>query len=121
MLRYHETGSEQAHAAAALPALVGADRVLAAANAAFAGSADALLARCDPTLPAPLGGETDAALGAMEAHYEELKAALLAAGADGRLRLTDMEQSLRRCSALRRAAQQAAKSRQRRSGSDGEP
>jgi phosphate:Na+ symporter len=47
------------------------------------------------------------------AAYEDLKSALLAAGARGELPLADMEQALRRCSALRRAAQQAVKARQR--------
>jgi phosphate:Na+ symporter len=53
----------------------------------------------------------DAELDTMEARYEDFKAQLLAAGADARLALTDMEQALRRCSALRRATQQLHKAR----------
>ena len=45
----------------------------------------------------------------MEQSYQSLKAALLTAGADGQLPMDAMEQSLRRYSALRRAAQQQAK------------
>jgi phosphate:Na+ symporter len=52
----------------------------------------------------------------MEARYEDLKVQLLTAGADGRLTLADMEKALRRFSALRRAAQQLHKSRQRVAG-----
>lgn len=101
--RHHGTATEQAVAAAA---------GLASAQAAFAAAASALLSRCDPSGPVDADA-LEADLGTMEAHYEELKAALLSAGADARLALTDMEQALRRCSALRRAAQQLHKSRRR--------
>ncbi|MDP1693125.1 MAG: Na/Pi symporter [Burkholderiaceae bacterium] len=111
--RYHETSAEQAHAAAILAPLGPADDALAAAQAAFARSADSLLVGCDPARPAAHTVALDEALRAMEARYEELKAALLAAGADGRLALAAMEQALRRDSALRRATQQLAKSRRR--------
>lgn len=110
--RYHEAGAEQAMAAAALPLPGLADARLAAASAAFVAAADALLVRCSsigPTDVAGLGADLDT----MEARYEDLKASLLAAGADARLALTDMEQGLRRCSALRRATQQLHKSRRR--------
>ncbi len=110
--RYHETAAEQAVAAAALPPLGAADAGLASAQAAFAAAASALLSRCDPTGPVDADA-LEADLGTMEAHYEDLKATLLSAGADARLALTDMEQALRRCSALRRAAQQLHKSRRR--------
>lgn len=110
--RYHETAAEQAVAAAGLPPLGAADAGLVSAQAAFAGAASALLSRCDPSGPVDADA-LEADLGTMEAHYEELKAALLSAGADARLALTDMEQALRRCSALRRAAQQLHKSRRR--------
>jgi phosphate:Na+ symporter len=111
--RYHETCAEQAMAAAALPPPGETAGAPAAAHAAFAGAADRLLLHCDPGLPPGDGAALDANLDATEARYQDLKAALLAAGADGRLTLADMEQSLRRCSALRRAAQQAAKARRR--------
>ena len=117
--RYHETGAEQAVAAAALPPLRAADARLAMAEAAFVEAGTALLARCDPTGPTDVAG-LDADLGTMEARYEDLKADLLAAGVDARLALTDMEQALRRGSALRRAAQQLHKS-QRRLADGGNP
>lgn len=110
--RYHEAGAEQAVAAAVLPPLSPADASLAAATAAFAAAADALLARGDPHGPMDVAA-MDADSGTMELRYEDVKAALLAAGADARLALTDMEQALRRCSALRRAAQQLHKSMRR--------
>ena len=110
--RYHEAGAEQAVAAAALPPLRAADGRLAAAAAVFVEAANALLLHCDPT------GSTDVSrldtdLGAMEARYEALKVDLLSAGSDARLTLAEMEQALRRYSALRRAAQQLHKSRRR--------
>lgn len=113
--RYHEAGAEQAVAAAALPALGPVDPRLAASATAFTEAADDSLRRCDPTEPIDLAG-MDADLGTMDARYEDLKVQLLAAGADARLTLTDMEQALRRCSALRRATQQLHKSRRRIAG-----
>ena len=110
--RYHEAAAEQAMAAAALPPLTAADARLAAAAVAFVDATRSLLLQCDPTEP-PKVAALDTHLGTMEARYEDLKADLLAAGADARLALTDMEQALRRCSALRRAAQQLHKSRRR--------
>jgi phosphate:Na+ symporter len=56
---------------------------------------------------------TAAALDAAEQAYQALKAALLAAGADGQLPMAAMEQTLSRYSALRRAAQQQAKATMR--------
>lgn len=110
--RYHETGAEQAVAAAALARPGPADARLAAAEAAFVAAATALLAHRDPGRPPDAAG-AGADLGTMEARYEDLKAALLAAGADARLALAGMEQALRRASALRRAVQQLHKSRRR--------
>lgn len=110
--RYHETGAEQAVAAAALTWPGAADARLAAAKAAFVAAATALLVHCDPARPPDAAGP-DTGLGTMEARYQDLKAALLAAGADARLALAGMEQALRRASALRRAVQQLHKSRRR--------
>jgi phosphate:Na+ symporter len=110
--RYHESGAEQALAAAELPAPGPTDPPLAACDEAFVMAANALLARCDPAAP-DAAPALDADLHTMEVCYEHLKAALLAAGADGRLALPAMEQALRRCSALRRAVQQLCKSRRR--------
>ena len=118
--RYHETATEQAAAALALPPLAAADAPLAAAMADFDAAADALLARCDP--PAPVAAsDLDADLRTLETRYEALKAALLTAGAQTRLPLPDMEQALRRCSALRRAVQQLHKSRRRQAGGEDPP
>jgi phosphate:Na+ symporter len=110
--RYNATGAEQALAAATLPRHVSTEARLAAAESAFAAAAAALLTRCEPAAPTDLSA-LDAQQVETEAHYQALKAELLAAGADGRLALTDMEQALRRASALRRAAQQLHKSRLR--------
>lgn len=106
---YHEMSAEQAVAAAELPTLEAADARLAEAEAVFVAAASALLAHGDPTAP-PNSAGLEADLGTMEARYEDVKAALLAAGADGRLALTRMEQIMRHYSALRRAAQQLHKS-----------
>ncbi|WP_332743273.1 Na/Pi cotransporter family protein [Hydrogenophaga sp.] len=110
--RYHEAGAEQAEVAAALPLAGLADARLAAAAKAFVAAADASLVDRDRTQSTDLV-RLEADLNAMEAGYEDLKAALLAAGADSRLALTDMERALRRISALRRAVQQLHKSRRR--------
>lgn len=80
---------------------------------AFVQHTGALLALCDPQAPHPGTVALDAASAQMEAAYEELKSALLAAGAVGGARLSSMEEALRRYSALLRAAQQATKARRR--------
>ncbi len=110
--RYHEAGAEQAVVAAALPQLGLADARLAVATVAFVDATQTLLLQCDSNEPSNVAN-LEAELGTMEARYEALKANLLAAGADARLALTDMEQALRRYSALRRAGQQLYKSRRR--------
>lgn len=110
--RYHEAGAEQAVAAATLSPLGPADARLAGAAEDFVDATNALLLHCDPTDSSNVAS-LDANLSSMEGRYENLKADLLAAGADARLALTDMEQALRRWSALRRAAQQLHKSRRR--------
>ncbi|MDZ4399056.1 Na/Pi symporter [Hydrogenophaga sp.] len=117
--RYNESGAEQAVAAVALSATGLEDARLASAASAFAGAAGALLSAWDPDTSAD-AARPDAALRAMEAGYEDLKAALLSAGADSRLSLTEMEQALRRSSALRRAVQQVHKA-QRRLSREREP
>ena len=97
--RYHETVAEQAMAGSPLPSLAADSTVLALAHAAFVRHSDALLARVDG-----VAGANEVV--AMENSYQALKAALLAAGADGTLRLAEMETRLRHASALRRATQQ---------------
>lgn len=110
--RYNEAGAEQAAAAAALPQVDLDDARLTSAGRAFAEAAAALLSGWDPDRSTD-AARTDAALSAMEAGYEDLKAALLSAGAGSRLSLTAMEQALRRSSALRRAVQQVHKAQRR--------
>lgn len=110
--RYHEAGAEEAVVAVALPHISPGDARLSGAAAAFVEATNELLLHCDPTESSNVAS-LDANLGTMEASYENLKANLLAAGAETRMSLTDMEQALRRCSALRRAAQQLCKSRRR--------
>ncbi|HSM22898.1 MAG TPA: Na/Pi symporter, partial [Rubrivivax sp.] len=111
--RYHETTAEQALAAAPLrpPAAAGAE--VEARHADFVAQAHALLILCDPTLGEAETAAIDDALQSGEVAYQNLKAALLAAGARGNVRMADMEAALRRYSAMRRAVQQAAKAKQR--------
>jgi phosphate:Na+ symporter len=114
VLRYHQTASEQADAAGQLlPWMAAAGTGLAQAQTHFAEHADALFGLCDPQQGRPSSGMTAAALDAAEQAYQALKAALLAAGADGQLPMAAMEQTLSRYSALRRAAQQQAKATMR--------
>jgi hypothetical protein len=82
---------------------------LAQAQTHFAEHAQTLFGLCDPQQGVPSSGMTAAALDAVEKFYQALKAALLAAGADGQLPMAAVQQTLSRYSALRRAAQQMAK------------
>ena len=111
--RYHETTAEQAHAAAPLGPPADAGSGAALRHLAFVRHTDALLVLCDPTTTAPGESTLAQAMEAVETTYQELKATLIASGAAGVLHLADMEAALRRYSAMRRAAQQAAKARQR--------
>lgn len=110
--RYHEEAAEQCMVAAALPPPAPGDTRLSGAATAWVEATHALLALCESAEPAPVPA-LEAARAAMEARYEDYKAQLLAAGADARLGLGEMERILRRCSALRRAIQQVWKSRRR--------
>ena len=101
------------------------DPALQASRGDFVARTDAVLALCEAIAlrletSTAAAGSADAAaapaaidLQVMELTYEALKAALLAAGAAGRLPLAEMEEALRRFSAIRRATQQAAKAAQR--------
>ena len=113
VLRYHETTAEQANAAAPLTLGGPNAEFTQVAHDAFLTQTDALLALCDPQDNDPETATLDAAVQRMESTYEALKTSLLAAGAMGGTRLSDMEEALRRYSALRRAAQQATKARRR--------
>ena len=79
----------------------------------FRAPADALLALCDPTLGGADAERPWPPLQATETAYQELKSALIAAGAAGGVHVSDMEAALRRYSAMRRAVQQAAKAQRR--------
>lgn len=107
-LRYHESQAGELRSAAALRPQPGA------CGQAFADGADALLADTDPLAARIDLARVQAQQEAMEAAYEALKAELLRRGAAGELRLAEMEEALRHYSALRRAAQQAAKAWRRR-------
>jgi len=108
--RYHESSTEAALMAAPLPQPAAHDTALQAAHDHFVDRCRALLPQgAGEAARAGLDAEPDAA--AMEAAYESLKAALLSAGAAGRMALAPMEDALRRYSALRRATQQAVKAR----------
>jgi Na/Pi-cotransporter len=109
--RYHQTTAEQAYAAAPMRRPNGGDDRTAALHQAFLQAADVLLALCDPLAPEPEAVVVDTAVLNMESAYENLKTGLLTAVAAGGARLVDTEETLRRYSALRRAAQQATKAR----------
>jgi phosphate:Na+ symporter len=112
VMRYHETVAEQAEQAASLRQPAEQRQPSAEAEAVFIQSAASLLAMCDPapdTGPRASAEAVNASLMPLETAYQALKAALLDAGASGALGMDDMESALRRFSALRRAAEQAAK------------
>lgn len=114
VLRYHETTAEQANAAAPIPAVTGPRQDgTPGAHDAFLSNTEALLALCDPQAYDPETAALNTAEQHMETSYEALKAHILATGAMGGTRLSEMEEALRRYSALRRAAQQATKARRR--------
>lgn len=110
--RYHEAGAEQAMIAATSSPPGPADARLSGVQEHFVNATNELLLHCDPINSSNVS-TLDAHLSLMEVCYENLKAGLLAAGADARLTLTEMEQALRRWSALRRATQQLYKSQRR--------
>ena len=104
--RYYETCVEQLRAAAPLvPPGTTAPR-LPDAHQRFVSTAIFLLAEHDRAVPGP-GPALDPL--PMEAAYQHLKASVLAATAAGHVPLADMEASLERYSAMRRALQQAVK------------
>jgi phosphate:Na+ symporter len=110
--RYYEASAEQSMIAAELAPISLTDEHLEAATVTFFEAANALLLHCDPS-GSTSATSLDTYLSEMEIRYEGLKDSLLASGAGARLSLTEMEQALRRSSALRRAAQQLHKSRRR--------
>ncbi|MDM7456266.1 MAG: Na/Pi cotransporter family protein [Tepidimonas sp.] len=77
--------------------------------AVFRSRSLALLAQLDDPAPAPVAPAIEAALREAEDAYAALKAALLRAGAEGRLAIETMEAWLGACSELRRSLQQLVK------------
>jgi phosphate:Na+ symporter len=112
--RYHEAVIEQALLMSPLTLPPVHDQALIDRHAALLQAAQRLFAVCDPAGTPAIAPEVDEAAEALEAAYQALKAALLDSGASGSARLTEMDDALRRYSALRRAAQQAAKAWQHR-------
>lgn len=104
--RYYETCVEQLRAAAPLVPPGTTDPRLPDAHQRFVSTAIFLLAEHDRAVPGP-GPALDPL--PMEAAYQHLKASVLAATAAGHVPLADMEASLERYSAMRRALQQAVK------------
>lgn len=109
--RYYQTTAQRAVDAAPLTGLP--DGPVGALHKVLVQQTDALLALCDPMAGVASPALVAAHAASMEFSYQDLKAELLAAGAQGQLRLTAMEDTLRRLSALRHAAQQAVKARTR--------
>ena len=110
--RYYETAAELATEAGAALAETPSDDFLAEETTAFRQSGEALLESVDPAAAmtgVPHGDRVDRVLAAFEADYQQLKAALLDAGARDELPLAAMDARLRAASALRRAAEQATK------------
>lgn len=102
----HERGAGIAAGQSALAAL--GDTALRQRILGLAHEADDLLVQLDPA-QAPFAPMAPHQAERFEAAYETLKASLLAAGADGRLPIADMDALLRSFSDLRRTVQQAAK------------
>ena len=102
----HERGAGIATGRTALASM--GDESLRLRILGLAGEADDLLVQLDPA-QAPFAPLAPHQSERFEAGYESLKAALLAAGADGRLPIHAMDALLRGFSDLRRSVQQAAK------------
>lgn len=110
-LRYHQSVAEQALLASGLRFASVPTGELPALQQTFADLCDARLVGADPLLDVEAPVEAGDTGDRFESAYEQLKAALLAAGANGTLRLGQMEEALRRCSAIRRSVHQALKGR----------
>nr|WP_281381497.1 Na/Pi symporter [Quisquiliibacterium transsilvanicum] len=112
--RYHEAVAEQSPSIAPLSLPPVHDQRVVGLHKDLLGAAERLFALCDPLAPRASEDAIDAAAQSLETAYQVLKAALLDSGATGSARLTEMDDALRRYSALRRAAQQAAKAARHR-------
>ena len=115
--RYHQTTARRA--LDATPVLLPPESECGPLLGAWVQHTDALLALCDPLSSVPELASLETRADAAEGAYQHLKAALLAEGAYGRLRLSSMEDTLGRLSALRHAAQQATKARRYAAGGAG--
>jgi phosphate:Na+ symporter len=107
--RYYEAVAELAAEAGGTLAEVPANSMPTVEEAAFRHSCEALLNGVDPGGEMLEAAHLEKVLSAFENDYERLKAALLAAGAQGIIPFTTMDAQLRAASALRRAGEQAAK------------
>jgi phosphate:Na+ symporter len=112
--RYDESAAEQALAAAPLQLPPAQGVHLNTPHQHFVQATLALLDACQssessPPAAAPEPGDVQR----VEERYQALKAAVLASAASGALPLPDMEELLKRYSAVRRAVQQSDKARQR--------
>lgn len=107
LARYYETATELAvEASAAIGEIADGESSRAATE--FADAALILLALANPAAEID-GAALDVATDEMERYYQTLKADLLAAGAQGRLPVAEMDARLRAASALRRALEQSVK------------
>jgi phosphate:Na+ symporter len=110
--RYYAACAELARAAAPLVTPDGGDEPWVSAHRLFVSTALYVLAEHDRPRAGP-GAPVSLDPLPMEDAYQQLKAAVLSAGAAGRLPMEAMAASLERYSALRRALQQAIKARTR--------
>ena len=108
--RYYKTCADQAQTAAPLQAPV--DPALATHQQTFVAALQQLFTQQD-TESVANGDAPVVDVVPMELAYQNLKAAVLVSAAAGALPLSQMETALGQYSALRRAAQQAAKARER--------
>lgn len=113
ILRYHESVAEQSLLMSPLVLPSVHDQRLTDLHTALMQAADRLFVLSDPAGAPASADELEEAAGAMETAYQAIKAGLLDSGAIGSARLTEMDDALRRYSALRRATQQAVKAWQR--------
>jgi len=107
--RYHDSVADLAMEVCAAAAESAEPAEVRALADAFRASALQLIETVDPERVDRLREEPDPALAAAESDYGALKAALLAAGAAGRLPVAQMDAWLRAWSAARRALEQAVK------------
>ena len=112
--RYDESAAEQALAAAPLQLPPAQGVHLHTPHQHFVQATLALLDACQSSEASPLAAAPEPGdVQQVEERYQALKAAVLANAASGALTLADMEELLKRYSAVRRAVQQSTKARQR--------